>query len=283
MGPVDRVNLMVDFDADGRTGYNFTVSLGGGISDEVITNENNFNSDWDGNWRHAVAEDEQGWTAELLIPWHIAPMRDGVDGKRTVAINLDRVIGSTGERVAWPAVSCTEPRYLSSFTKVVLPAYSQSLLAITPYVSGVYDNAVSYTHLDVYKRQPAFPAVEIEGSYYWDGGLVSNTPLSQVFDAQPRRDSLVFQVDLWNARGDLPQNLLDVAEREKEIQYSSRTRTITDMQRLGQHYRRLLRELLEEIPEDVRSSNPWCRRAGELACDNRYSLIHLIYLSLIHI
>ena len=87
---------MVDFDADGRTGYNFTVSLGGGISDEVITNENNFNSDWDGNWRHAVAEDEQGWTAELLIPWHIAPMRDGVDGKRTVAINLDRVIGSTG-------------------------------------------------------------------------------------------------------------------------------------------------------------------------------------------
>ena len=140
MGPVDRVNLMVDFDADGRTGYNFTVSLGGGISDEVITNENNFNSDWDGNWRHAVAEDEQGWTAELLIPWHIAPMRDGVDGKRAVAINLDRVIGSTGERVAWPAVSFTEPRYLSSFTKVVLPAYSQSLLAITPYVSGVYDN-----------------------------------------------------------------------------------------------------------------------------------------------
>ena len=124
---------------------------------------------------------------------------------------------------------------------------------------------------------PAFPAVEIDGSYYWDGGLVSNTPLSQVFDAEPRRDSLVFQVDLWNARGDLPQNLLDVAEREKEIQYSSRTRTITDMQRLGQHYRRLLRELLEEIPEDVRSSNPWCRRAGELACDRRYSLIHLIY------
>ena len=124
---------------------------------------------------------------------------------------------------------------------------------------------------------PAFPAVEIDGSYYWDGGLVSNTPLSQVFDTEPRRDSLVFQVDLWNARGELPQNLLDVAEREKEIQYSSRTRTITDMQRLGQHYRRLLRELLQEIPEDVRNDNPWCRHAEELACDRRYSLIHLIY------
>jgi len=124
---------------------------------------------------------------------------------------------------------------------------------------------------------PAFPAVEIDGRYFWDGGLVSNTPLSQVFDSEPRRDSLVFQVDLWNAQGELPQNLLDVAEREKEIQYSSRTRTITDMQRLGQHYRRLLRELLEEIPAEVRASNPWCQRAEQLACNRRYSLIHLIY------
>ncbi len=124
---------------------------------------------------------------------------------------------------------------------------------------------------------PAFPAVEIEGRYFWDGGLVSNTPLSQVFDAEPREDALVFQVDLWNARGDLPQNLLDVAEREKEILYSSRTRAITDMQRLGQQYRRLLRELLEEIPDSVRKTNPWCQRAATLACDRRYSLIHLIY------
>ena len=140
MGPVDRVNLMVDYDGDGRTGYNFTISLGDGISDEVITNENNFNDDWDGNWKHAVSEDDGSWSAEMLIPWHIAPMRDGTDGKRTVGIYLDRVIGATGERMAWPAISYNEPRFLSSFTKVTLPAYSQSLLAITPYVAGVYDN-----------------------------------------------------------------------------------------------------------------------------------------------
>ncbi|MFT4255509.1 MAG: patatin-like phospholipase family protein [Pseudoxanthomonas sp.] len=124
---------------------------------------------------------------------------------------------------------------------------------------------------------PAFPAVEIDGRHYWDGGLVSNTPLSQIFSAQPRRDSLVFQVDLWSSRGDLPDNLLDVAEREKEIQYSSRTRAITDAQRILQHYRRLLRELLQEIPETVRKTNPWAQRAAELACGRRYSLIHLIY------
>jgi NTE family protein len=124
---------------------------------------------------------------------------------------------------------------------------------------------------------PAFPAIEIDGEFYWDGGLVSNTPLSQVLTASPRRDTLVFQVDLWNARGELPQNLLDVAERQKEIQYSSRTRLITDTQRVLQHYRRLLRELLEEIPEDVRKNNPWTQHAAELACDRRYSVIHLIY------
>ncbi|MGJ7903609.1 DUF3734 domain-containing protein [Lysobacter sp. 1R34A] len=124
---------------------------------------------------------------------------------------------------------------------------------------------------------PAFPAIEIDGEFYWDGGLVSNTPLSHVLTSSPRRDTLVFQVDLWNALGDLPQTLLDVAERQKEIQYSSRTRLITDTQRVFQHYRRLLRELLEEIPEDVRATNPWAQHAAELACDRRYSVIHLIY------
>lgn len=124
---------------------------------------------------------------------------------------------------------------------------------------------------------PAFPAVEIDGQFYWDGGLVSNTPLSHVLTQDPDADTLVFQVDLWSARGELPQTLLEVAERQKEIQYSSRTRTITNVQRIEQHYRRLLRELLQEIPADVRAANPWCQHATELACDGRTSVIHLIY------
>ena len=112
-GPVDRVNLYVDFDGEGRNGYNFTVSLANSINDVTITNENQFNDDWDGEWRHAVSEDEQAWYAEMLIPWHIAPMRNGVGGKRTLGINLDRVISATGERMSWPAVTYTEPRFLT--------------------------------------------------------------------------------------------------------------------------------------------------------------------------
>ena len=124
---------------------------------------------------------------------------------------------------------------------------------------------------------PAFPAVEIDGAFYWDGGLVSNTPLSYVLSDPRRADTLVFQVDLWSARGELPQNLLDVAERQKEIQYSSRTRMVTSVQRVDQHYRRLLRELLQAIPAEARESNPWARHAAELACGNRIGVIHLIY------
>ncbi|MCK9538341.1 MAG: patatin-like phospholipase family protein [Dokdonella sp.] len=124
---------------------------------------------------------------------------------------------------------------------------------------------------------PAFPAVEIDGQYYWDGGLVSNTPLSHVLGDPARDDILVFQVDLWAARGALPQNLLDVTERDKEIRYSSRTRRVTDVQRMDQHYRRLLRELLEEIPPERRAASRWARHAAELACHDRIAVIHLIY------
>jgi NTE family protein len=124
---------------------------------------------------------------------------------------------------------------------------------------------------------PGFPAVEIDGEFYWDGGLVSNTPLNQVLAATPRRDTLVFQVDLWSARGPLPDNVYDVEERRKDIQFSSRTRAVTDTMAEAQHYRRLLREVLEQVPADVRAADPWCQRAQELACASRYAVIHLIY------
>lgn len=145
---VDRVNLMVDFDGDGRTGYDFTVTLSNDIYDAVITSESSFSTDWDGNWQHAVSEDAEGWTVEMLIPWYIAPMRAASGDARTVGIYLDRVIGSTGERDAWPVASYTRPRFLSDFTPVTLPAYSQSLFAITPYAVGVRDQVHGRNHVD---------------------------------------------------------------------------------------------------------------------------------------
>lgn len=137
--PMDRVNVGVDFDGDGRTGYNFMVTLADGIADEIVTNENSFRNDWDGNWQHAVTEDDAGWSVEILIPWYIAPMRKADGDTRTIGLYMDRVIGATGERVASVNANWVRPRYLSDFEKVEVATYTQSLLAVTPYVVGVHD------------------------------------------------------------------------------------------------------------------------------------------------
>ena len=138
-GSADRVNLYVDFDGDGRTGYNFTLLLSGSITDTTITNENQFNSDWDGDWRRATSEDSDTWSAEMLLPWHIAPMRAPEGDMRTIGVSLDRVIGVTGQRMSWPAIGYNEQRFLSVLEKIQVPRYSESLLAVTPYVVGLGD------------------------------------------------------------------------------------------------------------------------------------------------
>jgi NTE family protein len=98
---------------------------------------------------------------------------------------------------------------------------------------------------------PGFPPALIEGEYYWDGGLISNTPLQWVVDYGARQDTLAFQVDLWSARGELPRNLAEVATRQKEIQYSSRTRAKTDQFKRMQQMRRALARLLAKLPENL--------------------------------
>ena len=101
---------------------------------------------------------------------------------------------------------------------------------------------------------PAFPAVEIDGEFYWDGGLVSNTPLQWVLESEPRRDTLAFQVDLWSARGTLPRTLPEVMTRQKEIQYSSRTRNNSDRFKSVQRLRNALASLLQKLPDELRNS-----------------------------
>ncbi|MGN8554286.1 UNVERIFIED_CONTAM: DUF3734 domain-containing protein, partial [Microbacterium sp. SLM126] len=123
---------------------------------------------------------------------------------------------------------------------------------------------------------PGFPAVEIDGEYYWDGGLVSNTPLQAILREHPRRNALIFQVDLWSARGPLPHTLEAVATRQKDIQYSSRTRNITDHMSEQQNFRRLLADVLALVPPARRQSEAYQRAAAD-ACDVRRNVIQLIY------
>jgi NTE family protein len=123
---------------------------------------------------------------------------------------------------------------------------------------------------------PGFPAVEIEGEHYWDGGLVSNTPLQWIVDSQPHLDTLAFQVDLWNARGELPRTIAEVATRQKEIQYSSRTRAGTDNFKHIQRLRRALAELFEKLPETLRNG-PEAQLLQPVGDHKVYNIVHLIY------
>ena len=124
---------------------------------------------------------------------------------------------------------------------------------------------------------PGFPAVRVGSAWYWDGGLVSNTPLQAVLDGAPRgHDALVFQVDLWSAKGAAPRDLYEVANREKDIRFSSRTRRVTDQLKAEQERATLLRELLALVPAEHRD-HPVVRRAAALADDRRVNVVHLIH------
>lgn len=123
---------------------------------------------------------------------------------------------------------------------------------------------------------PGFPAVEIEGQYYWDGGIISNTPLQWVTDQAPREDTLAFQVDLWNAEGQFPRTMVEVETRRKEIQYSSRTRANTDRFREDQKLRHAFARLVEEMPEELKKTEEF-RLLSKAADHKVYSIVHLIY------
>ena len=123
---------------------------------------------------------------------------------------------------------------------------------------------------------PGFPAVEIEGEHYWDGGLVSNTPLQWLVESRPHRDTLTFQVDLWSARGELPRNLAEVSTRQKEIQYSSRTRAGTDNFKYVQRLRRAMADLFEKLPEDLQNGSE-AQLLRPVVDHKVYNIVHLIY------
>lgn len=121
---------------------------------------------------------------------------------------------------------------------------------------------------------PGFPPVEIDGRHYWDGGIVSNTPLAHVLENQTT-DMLVFQVDLFPAKGKLPQDFGDVLSREKDIRYSSRTRAVTDRYLTLRREHEAIRSVLSKLPPEVRADED-VERLRALINDNAVNIVHLI-------
>ena len=123
---------------------------------------------------------------------------------------------------------------------------------------------------------PALPAVKIEGEYYWDGGIVSNTPLQYLLEQDEHQSSLVFQVDLFSASGTLPRHMSDVLTRHKEIMYSSRTRQNTDAFARTHSLKMRLAEALRRVPPE--SLRPGEKEfIEECAKSAIVNIVHLIY------
>ncbi len=122
---------------------------------------------------------------------------------------------------------------------------------------------------------PGLPPVEIDGKLWWDGGLVSNTPLVHVLDRQPC-DLLVFQVDLFAAANALPRTMMDVLARAKEIQFSSRTRQVSDQLLRLRQEREAIRLLLDKLPPGLRD-DPQVSLLAEASREHNVSLVQLVY------
>jgi len=124
---------------------------------------------------------------------------------------------------------------------------------------------------------PGLPAIPIDGRHYWDGGLVSNTPLAHVLDHQ-QGDMLIFQVDLFPAEGPLPLELTDVWSRMKDIQYSSRTRNVTDQYLARMKLAHAVERLLAKLPPDMHDA-PEVERLRAMIPEGAVNIVHLIYRS----
>jgi len=121
---------------------------------------------------------------------------------------------------------------------------------------------------------PGFPPVRIDGELYWDGGILSNTPVEVVFDDNPRRDSLVFAVHIWNPNGPEPETIWEVMNRQKDVQYSSRAASHIKRQRQLHRMRHIIAELSKLIPEEQRRNNV----VGDLTSYGCLTRMHVVRL-----
>ncbi len=122
---------------------------------------------------------------------------------------------------------------------------------------------------------PAFPAIRIDGELYWDGGILSNTPVEAVFDDVPRRDSLVFAVHLWSPNGPEPDTLSKVAARQKDLQYASRATSHIRRQRQIHKLRHIIGELAKQLPENLATNNA-VREMTSYGCLTQMHVVRLL-------
>ena len=122
---------------------------------------------------------------------------------------------------------------------------------------------------------PAFPAVRIQGDAYWDGGIYSNTPIEAVLDDNPRRDSLIFAVNVWHQAGPEPESIWQVMGRQKDIQYASRADSHIARQKQIHHLRHVIRELSRQVPPG-KQNQAKVKELASWGCNTTMHVAHLV-------
>jgi NTE family protein len=122
---------------------------------------------------------------------------------------------------------------------------------------------------------PGFPPVHIDGQDYWDGGILSNTPTEAVFDDNPRKNSLIFAVHLWNPSGEEPATMKDVLNRHKDVQYSSRIASHIARQQQAHRLRHVINQLVARLPEEERKQEA-VRELASYGCPTRMHVVRLL-------
>ncbi|HWK74783.1 MAG TPA: DUF5916 domain-containing protein [Povalibacter sp.] len=146
----DSVSLMVDFDANAQVGYEFSVGLGGGVRDGLVTNQNKFDRDWDGTWWHAVRETDDRWFVEILIPWATVNMRQSDGATRAIGVYATRYLFDRNERFACPGISEETPAFLADFQRIEIPQHrAAATFDFIPYGTAILDNLSDDTHFKV--------------------------------------------------------------------------------------------------------------------------------------
>ena len=249
------------------------------------------------------------WQGVSSFPFapSLPPLADGVDGARdafnetsaTIAM-LFGVAGFFSPRVpAAPFQPPGTPAAISYYDTAPLRESLERLVdfdllnsgAVRLSVGAVSVTRGNFCYFDTSEQRldarhvmasgalpPGFPPIEIDGEHYWDGGLVSNTPLQYVLDEPGSRPRLVFQVDLFAARGEMPANLAEASEREKDIRYSSRTRLNTTFELRRQATVQAAQRLLARLPARLRD-DPDARMLAAIPCEAAVDVVHLIYRS----
>ena len=250
-------------------------------------------------WEHITADVFGNCPQDFLIPWMKGDWSRGVMSQVSAGLAMmDGVRGFFAPRLPLPWLNPTGAIEATSFYDTAsLKTTLESLVDFDRInaqdvrfsVGAVNVRSGNFVYFDTATHTirpehvmassalpPGFAAVEIDGERYWDGGLISNTPLQWVMDSIPRRDTLAFHIDLWSARGNFPGNLAEVETRRKEIQYSSRTRANTDQFKYAQRLRNAVASLLESLPDDLKNDSN-AKLLSSVADRKIYNIVHLIY------